>query len=75
MLENLDRASRIATNSDDFSAHYAAITGHTIASDRTEKLTCELDELRERLRAELEFLSSSIVRADELAAPLHTASS
>lgn len=74
MLENLDRAKRIAYH-DDFSAHYAAITGHTITADRTATLSRELDELRDRLRVELAFLSSNIVHAEALASPLHTTGS
>ncbi|MFV8160665.1 hypothetical protein ACNQVK_00680 [Mycobacterium sp. 134] len=70
LLSDLAKATELAARTDDFSEAFSAIVRDTAAADRTEALTADLDVLRERLQAELAFISGNVIHDPELAMPL-----
>lgn len=70
LIENIERASRAAADSDDFTETFVAITRDRQATERLGALTAGLDDLRQRLTLELDMIRGEIVASAELGAPL-----
>ena len=70
LIVNIDRATQTVACNDDFTEAFTAITRDRAATARTIELSAGLEDLRERLSLELDFIRSQVVASAELGAPL-----
>lgn len=70
LIANIKRATQAVAGNDDFTEAFTAITRDRAATARAIELSAGLEDLRERLSLELDFIRSQVVASAELGAPL-----
>lgn len=70
LIANIDRAMEVVAGNDDFAEAFTAITRDRAAAARTRELSAGLDDLRERLTVELDFIHNQVIASADLGTPL-----
>lgn len=70
LISNIERAAQAVAGNEDVAAAFTAITRDRAAAERTRELSAGLDDLRQRLTLELDFIQGQVVSSATLGAPL-----